>query len=103
MTPNLMNKYSQKRKKRSSFKLYIFGCCLAAVFCLLAGLTYILIWWPNLWIENIEVEREDIKEIHALIRPNNIPSIKSFQKAHYCFSKITEINSEIFSVYVLNR
>jgi len=53
-----MNKYSQKR--RSSFRKYLFICCLAAVFCLLAGLVYILIWWPNLWIENIKVEGEAI-------------------------------------------
>jgi UDP-2,4-diacetamido-2,4,6-trideoxy-beta-L-altropyranose hydrolase len=48
-------------------------------------------------------ENENMNEIHALIKPDNIPSIKSFQKAHYCFSKITEINSEIFSVYIFNR
>lgn len=56
-----MNKYSQKR--RSSFRKYLFICCLAAVFCLLGGLSYILIWWPNLWIADIEVERNDVKEI----------------------------------------
>ena len=48
-------------------------------------------------------ERDNIKEIHALIRPNNIPSIKSFQRAHYLFGKTTKINNEIFSVYILSR
>jgi len=91
MTPNLMNKYSQKRKKRSSFKLYIFGCCLAAVFCLLAGLTYILVWWPNLWIENIEVEREDIKEIAW--------SEIEFPYQSIVLVKINQIKQKILDIY----
>jgi len=55
-----MNKYSQKRKRKSSLKIYIFA---GLFFCLLAGLAYLLIWWPNLWVSDIEVEREDLKEI----------------------------------------
>jgi len=52
---------------------------------------------------NLFKEKESVNEIHALIKPDNIPSIKSFQMAHYLFKKNTWINGEVFSVYILNR
>jgi len=48
-------------------------------------------------------EKENVNEIHAMIKPDNIPSIKSFQMANYRFEKNTLINSEVFSVHILNR
>lgn len=48
-------------------------------------------------------EKENVNEIHAMIRPDNIPSIESFIMAHYLFKKNTWINGGVFSVYVLKR
>ena len=52
---------------------------------------------------NLFKEKESVNEIHALVKPDNIPSIKSFQMAHYLFKKNTWIKGEVFSVYILNR
>lgn len=48
-------------------------------------------------------EKENVNEIHALIKPDNIPSIKSFQMAQYVFKDNTLIDGEVYSVYILNR
>jgi len=48
-------------------------------------------------------EKENVNEIHALIKPDNISSIKSFQMAQYVFKDNTLIDGEVYSVYILNR
>ncbi len=44
-----------------------------------------------------------IKEIYAIIRPDNLPSINIFQKAGFVYVDSIFLNGELFYKYVLKR
>lgn len=51
--------------------------------------------------EKFHIERPDIKEIEAIIRPSNLPSIKIFEYAGFKYKEDITINDEKFLKYVL--
>jgi len=65
-----MKKYSQKKRKKSSLKKYVFA---GLFFCILAGLVYLAVWSPYLWVESIEVE--DVGDRAVYYSPLDIKDI----------------------------
>ena len=85
----MRNNYLNRRKKKSSLKIYIFA---GIFFCLLAGLTYVVIWLPYFWIENINIE-DNMTYISSLEIEEFVP-----KKSIFLIS-IDQIKNEILDKY----
>ncbi len=48
-------------------------------------------------------KRDNLCELKAYFKPKNLPSIKSFIKAGFIFSKTVVINQEEFNLYLLHK
>jgi len=85
----MRNNYLKNRKKKSSLKIYIFA---GIFFCLLAGLTYVVIWLPYFWIENINIE-DNMTYVSPLEIKEFVP-----KKSIFLIS-IDQIKNEILNKY----
>ncbi len=96
-----MRKNRFQKKKKSSLKRIIFA---GLFFCLFVGLGYLAIWWPKIWIEDVQVEGKavyyspaDIEEIawQKIERPFwwKIP------RRSIIFVPISQIENEVLNRY----